>query len=100
MKQSELFTKTEKEIPRDEQSVNAQLLIKAGFIDKLAGGIYSYLPLGLRVYKKVEAIIREEMNKLGGQEILMPALHPKKIWEKTGRWKELEVLYKTKDGSK
>ncbi|HDH07424.1 MAG TPA: prolyl-tRNA synthetase, partial [Candidatus Moranbacteria bacterium] len=59
MRQSELFTKTKKEVPKDEVSVNAQLLIKAGFIDKLAAGIYSFLPLGLRVLKKIENIIRE-----------------------------------------
>jgi len=97
MKQSKLFTKTEKKFPKDEVSFNAQLLIKAGFIDKLTGGIYSFLPLGLRVLKKIENIVRQEMNAIGGQEILMPALHPKNIWEKTGRWNTLDVLYKTKD---
>ncbi|GBE16773.1 proline--tRNA ligase [bacterium BMS3Abin15] len=99
MRQSELFTKTKKEVPKDEVSVNAQLLIKAGFIDKLAAGIYSFLPLGLRVLKKIENIIREEMNTIGGQEILMPALHPKDLWEKTGRWDMMDDLYKIKDVS-
>jgi len=97
MKQSQLFTKTRKEVPKDEVSKNAQLLLKAGFIDKLAGGIYSYLPLGFRALKKVENIIREEMDTLGGQEVLMPALHTKQAWEPTGRWETLDVLYKLKD---
>ena len=80
MKQSELFTKTTKEVPKDEQSLNAQLLIRAGFIDKLMAGVYTLLPLGWRVYKKVEQIIREEMNAIGGQEVYMPSLQPKKRW--------------------
>jgi prolyl-tRNA synthetase len=99
MRQSQLFTRTTKELPKDEVSTNAQLLIQAGYIDKLAGGIYSYLPLGLRSFKKIEAIIREEMNALGSQELLMPALHTKQAWEPTGRWDTLDVLYKIKDAS-
>ena len=67
MKQSHLFTKTRKEAPSDEVSKNAQLLIRAGFIHKEMAGVYSYLPLGLRVLKKIEQIIREEMNSIGGQ---------------------------------
>jgi prolyl-tRNA synthetase len=101
MKQSQLFTKTQKNAPRDEESINAQLLIRAGFIDKLMAGVYTLLPLGLRVYKKVENIIREEMNAIGGQEVFMPSLNPKENWEKTGRWELLdEDVYKTKDGEK
>ncbi|MCX6759493.1 MAG: His/Gly/Thr/Pro-type tRNA ligase C-terminal domain-containing protein [Candidatus Nealsonbacteria bacterium] len=92
MRQSQLFTKTIKETPREEISVNAQLLIRAGFIDKLMAGIYSYLPLGFRVFKKIENIIREEMNRIGGQEVLMPALHPKNLWEKTDRWQYPEMF--------
>ena len=100
MKQSELFTKTQKNAPSDEISINAQLLIRAGFADKLMAGVYSFLPLGLRVMKKIENIIREEMNALGGQEIYMPTLHPKENWQKTGRWEKMdEDVYKTKDGS-
>lgn len=94
MLQSKLFTKTVKESPKDELSFNAQLLIRAGFIDKLSAGVYSFLPLGLRVYSKVCSIIREEMDAIGGQEILMPALSPKENWEKTGRWESLDVLFK------
>jgi len=98
MRQSKLFTKTIKENPKDEVSINAQLLIRAGFIDKLTAGVYSYLPLGLRVLKKIQNIVREEMNKIDGQEILMPALTPKEIWETTKRWDEIDVLFKM-DGS-
>jgi len=94
MKQSLLFTHTLRETPKDEVSLNAQLLIRAGFVDKLMSGVYSYLPLGLRVLDKIKAIIREEMNAINGQEILMPALTPKENWEKTGRWKDLDVLFR------
>ena len=97
MRQSQLFTKTFKNAPKDEISVNAQLLTKGGFIQKLGAGIYSFLPLGFLVLKKIENIIREEMNAIGGQELLMPALHPKEIWEETGRWESADYLYKFKD---
>src|SRR3989338_1368042 len=86
MKQTKLFGKTQKEAPKDEVSVNAILLTRAGFIDKLTAGAYTYLPLGLRVLEKIKAIVREEMVAIGGQEILMPALHPKEPWATTGRW--------------
>lgn len=86
MKQSQLFTKTRKEAPKDEVSVNAQLLIRAGFVNKEMAGAYSYLPLGLRVLNKISNIIREEMNAIGGQEIYMTVLQEKETWEKTGRW--------------
>lgn len=92
MKQSQIFTKTSKEAPRDEKSINAQFLIRAGFVDKLMAGVYSYLPLGLRVLKKIENIIREEMNKIGGQEALFPALHPKENWQRTDRWRYPEMF--------
>jgi len=94
MLQSKLFTKTSKETPKDEVSTNAQLLIRAGFVDKLMAGVYSYLPLGLRVLTKIQNIVREEMNNIGGQEILMPALHPKDLYDKTGRWDKIDVLFK------
>ncbi|MBI5306558.1 hypothetical protein HZB04_03165 [Candidatus Wolfebacteria bacterium] len=100
MKQSELFTKTKRENPGDEEAINARLLIRAGFIDKLMAGVYTFLPLGLRALKKIENIIRDEMNKAGGQEILMPALQPKENWIKTGRWDSMDDLYKVKDASK
>lgn len=96
MLQSHLFTKTSKEAPKDEESINARFLIRAGFIDKLMAGVYTFLPLGWRVLNKIENIVREEMNKIGGQEILMPALHPKENWEKTSRWQTFDALYKLK----
>ncbi|MEK7118759.1 MAG: aminoacyl--tRNA ligase-related protein [Patescibacteria group bacterium] len=99
MLQSQLFTKTRREAPKDEVAKNAQLLIRAGYIDKLAAGVYTYLPLGLRVLKKIEQIIREEMNAAGGVELLMPSFHPKELWEKTGRWGTMTDLYKVADSS-
>jgi prolyl-tRNA synthetase len=98
MRQSQLFTKTIKELPKDETSFNAQILLRAGFISKESAGIYSYLPLGLKVLNKISGIIREEMDKIGGQEILMPALTPKDGWTKTGRWETLDVLFKLAGG--
>ncbi len=94
MKQSKLFTRTLKEEPKDEVSFNARVLIRAGFIDKLAAGIYTLLPLGLKVHQKICQIIREEMTAIGGQEILMPALIPKENWEATGRWENFDALFK------
>ena len=99
MLQSKLFTKTRREAPKDEVSKNAQLLIRGGYIDKLQAGVYSYLPLGWRVFKKIEEIIREEMNAVGGQELFLPTLHPKENWEKTGRWSAMDDLYKVTDSS-
>lgn len=95
MRLSQLFTKTSKEIPADEVSKNAQLLIRAGYVDKLTAGVYSYLPLGLKVLNRIGQIIREEMNAIGGQEVAMPSLHPKANWEKTGRWDTYDTLFKT-----
>ena len=97
MKVSQFFTHTQKEAPKDEPSRNAALLIRAGFVDKLSAGVYSYLPLGFRVLKKIENIIREEINKLGAEELLLPALHPKENWEMTGRWGTIDDLYKVTD---
>jgi prolyl-tRNA synthetase len=94
MRQSFLFTKTKKEIGEEEISLNASLLIRAGYIDKLAAGIYTYLPLGLRVLRKIEDIIRQEMNNIEGQEILMPAVTPKENWQITKRWEGFDALFK------
>lgn len=96
MRYSKLFGTTRKTIPSDAESANAKFLLKGGFVDQLAAGIYSWLPLGLRVLRKVEGIVREEMGNLGAQELLLPALHPKENWEKTGRWKSMDVLFKIK----
>lgn len=94
MRQSVLFPKTRKEAPKDAESVNHKLLVRAGFIDQLMAGSWTLLPLGFRVVNKINQIIREEMNAIGGQELLMPLLHPKSVWEETGRWeKAKEVMY-------
>jgi prolyl-tRNA synthetase len=102
MKQSQLFYKTLKESPKEEKSLNARLLIRGGFISKEMAGVWSYLPLGLRVLKNIEKIIREEMGKIGGQETLMSILQPKEIWMETGRWeKEIgKIMYKVKEEEK
>lgn len=94
MRQSHLFTRIARDLPKDETSFNAQILMRAGFIDKLGAGIYTFLPLGLRVLNKINRVVRQEMVKIGGQEILMPALHPKENWEATGRWETLDALFK------
>lgn len=96
MKYSQLFGKTSKQVPGDETSINAKLLIKSGFIRKEVAGVYNYLPLGLRVLVKITNIVREEMNTAGGQEILLSALQNKANWEKTGRWQSFDVLFKVK----
>src|SRR3984957_2264210 len=96
MKQSQLFTKIERTAPKDETTINAQLLQRAGFVSKLMSGVYSYLPLGLRTLRKIENIVREEMNAVGGEEILMSMLHPKSIWTTTGGWDKIDVLFKLK----
>ncbi len=94
MRYSQTFAKTQRTDPKDEVAVNAKYLMRGGFIDKLMAGSYTLLPLGRRVERKIEQIIREEMDKTGAQEILMPLLHPKEIWNETGRWdKAKEVMY-------
>ena len=98
---SKLFGKTTKSIPKDEVSINAKLLIQAGFIDKLMSGSYTLLPLGRLVELKLEQIVRDEMNLLGSEEILMPLMHPKSIWNETGRWDSAkEVMYQFKKDGK
>lgn len=103
MRQTELFTKTRKEAPKDEISKNAILLTRAGFIHKEMAGVYSFLPLGLGVIKNIKKIIAEEMEKLGSQEIIMSTLQNKEIWEKTDRWddEKVDVWFKStfKNGS-
>lgn len=91
MRQSQLFTKTRKEAPADEVAKNAQLLIRAGYISKEMAGVYAYLPLGMRVQEKIKTIVREEMNAIGAQELIMTALQNKQVWEQTGRWDDEKV---------
>lgn len=98
MRLSQLFTKTRKNEPADEVSKNAQLLIKAGFIYKEMAGVYAYLPLGLKVLENIKNIVREEMNLIGGKELIMTSLQTKETWEKTTRWDDevVDVWFKTK----
>lgn len=91
MKQSSLFTKTRREAPADEVSKNAILLTRAGFIHKELAGVYSYLPLGLRTLNRIVEVIRQEMNAIGGQEMVLTALQDKSLWEKTDRWDDEKV---------
>lgn len=95
---SKLVGRTNKTAPADEVAKNAQLLIRGGFINKEMAGVYAFLPLGLRVIEKIKQIIREEMNDIGGQEIIMSSLQPKELWEKTGRWSDdtVDVWFKSK----
>lgn len=95
MRRSEAFIKTQKETPADADSINAALLTRGGFVKKHMAGAYALLPLGLKTYKKIENIVREELNSIGAQELLMNVLQPKELWEETNRWKEIEeVMYK------
>lgn len=95
MKQSLLFSKTVKSAPAIAASANHDLLVRGGFIDQLAAGIYSYLPLGFKVLTSISRIIREEMDAIGGQEVFLPALHPKENWVETDRWETMDILFKT-----
>lgn len=98
MRVSQLFTKTSKTVPADETAKNAQLLIQAGYVYKVMAGVYAYTPLGLRVLEKIKQIVREEMNVVHGQEIIMSSLQRKETWEGTGRWDDevVDVWFKSK----
>lgn len=98
MKLSKLFTKTLKDAPADEVAKNAQLLIRAGYIYKVMAGVYAYTPLGLKVLENIKQVVREEMNAVGGQELLMSSLQNKDTWEGTGRWDDgvVDVWFKSK----
>jgi prolyl-tRNA synthetase len=97
MRQSKLFTKTRKEAPADEVAKNAQLLIRAGYIFKNMAGAYTFLPLGLRVLERINKIIREEMDAIGGQEMVMASLQDSSLWEASNRWSDeaVDVWFKT-----
>lgn len=98
MRVSHLFTKTLKNAPADEVAKNAQLLIRAGFVYKEMAGVYAYLPLGLRVLENIKQIVREEMNAIDSNELIMTSLQRKEVWEKTTRWSDdvVDVWFKTK----
>ena len=100
MRWSQYFIPTLKESPADAEILSHKLLLRAGLVRKLTGGLYTFLPLGLRVMRKIENIIREEMNRSGAIEVLMPALQPTDIWQQSGRYETArDVLYKVKDRS-
>ena len=98
MRQSQLFSKTLKNVAKEDQSINAQLLERGGFVYKNMAGVYSFLPLGLRVLQKIIQIIREEMNAIGGQEVTLNSLQDPEIWKKTDRWNDekVDIWFKTK----
>jgi prolyl-tRNA synthetase len=96
MKLSKLAFQVAKNPPANADTVNHKLLVQAGYVRQLMAGVYTYTPLGLKVLRKIESIIREEMNAVGGQEILMPALQPKANWVTTGGWDKIDVLFKLK----
>jgi prolyl-tRNA synthetase len=100
MKWTQTLIPTLREAPADAEIVSHKLLLRAGLIRKLAGGVYTFLPLGLRALRKVEKIIREEMDRAGGIEVLMPALQPPEIWQQSGRAETAKnVLFKVRDSS-
>ena len=98
MRVTHLFTKTSKNAPSDEVAKNAQLLARAGYIYKVMAGVYAYTPLGIKVLENIKQVVREEMNGIGGQELIMTALQPKDVWETTTRWDDdvVDVWFKTK----
>ena len=98
MRLPQLFTKTLREAPGGEVAKNSQLLTRGGFIFKNMAGVYSMLPLGVRVLDKIRRIIREEMNAIGGQELYLNTLQDKSLWDKTGRWNIEDVMYEWQDG--
>jgi len=98
MRMSQLFYYPQKEMPRDVEAISHMLMLKSCMIERVASGIYDFLPLGFRVLKKIEDIIRREMLAIGAQEVLLPALHPSELWKMTGRWDEYgEELFKLTD---
>jgi prolyl-tRNA synthetase len=98
MKATKLFFKTRKESPKDADSINANVLVRGGYVQKHMAGVYGLLPLGLKVYRKIENIVREGMNSIDGQEIMMNVLQPRELWDETGRFSEIsEIMYQFKD---
>ncbi|MCL4419603.1 His/Gly/Thr/Pro-type tRNA ligase C-terminal domain-containing protein [Patescibacteria group bacterium] len=96
MLQSQLFVKTLNQPPKEADTINHKLLVQAGFVRQVMAGVYTYLPLGLKVLNKISEITRQEINALGSQEILMPILHPSALWKQTGGWDNVDVLFKIK----
>ena len=88
MRTSQLQIATTKESPADAEVISHQLMLRAGMIRRLAAGLYTWMPLGLRVLRKIENIVREEMDRTGAAEVLMPAVQPSELWEESGRWQQ------------
>jgi prolyl-tRNA synthetase len=100
MRYSRMFIPTLKEAPSDAEAISHKLMVRAGFVRQLAAGLYIYLPLGIRVMEKINRIIREEMNAIGGQEVTMPVLNPGEVWQQTGRWDVIgDEMFRLKDRS-
>src|SRR5436190_4740967 len=98
---SQSFIPTLKETPSDAEIISHKLLLRAGLVRKLTGGLYTFLPLGVRVIRKIEKIVREEMDRAGALEVLMPALQPPEIWQKSGRYESMaDALFKVRDSAK
>ncbi len=98
MLQSKLFYQTLRHLPGKAETISHQLLLKGGFVEQVAAGIYNFLPLGYRVLRRIEGIIREEMNRIGGQEVFLAALQPKKLWQESDRWDKMDPpLFKLRD---
>ncbi len=96
MKLSESFVNTLREAPKDAETINHKLLVRAGYVRQLMAGVYTYLPFGQIVLNKISQIVREEMNAIGGKEVLMPLMHPAENWKKTDGWDKIDVLFKVK----
>src|SRR5574341_1164468 len=98
MRYSRLFIPTLKEAPSEAEAISHKLMVRAGFVRQIAAGLYIYLPLGMRVMAKINQIIREEMNAIGGQEVTMPVLNPAEVWQQTGRWDAIgDEMFRLKD---
>jgi prolyl-tRNA synthetase len=96
MKFSETFVTTLRDAPKDAETVNHKLLVRAGYVRQLMAGVYTYLPFGQKVLNKISQIVREEMNAIGGKEVFMPLMHPAENWKKTGAWDKSDVLFHVK----
>src|SRR5713101_104151 len=97
MKLSTSFVPTLREEPADAEAISHKLMLRAGLVRQLAAGVFVWLPLGQRVLDRINAIIREEMNAIGGQEITMPVIHPAEIWKQSGRWEGIPEMFKLQD---
>ena len=95
---SRMLIPTMREVPSEAEAISHKLMLRAGYVRQLAAGLYIYLPLGLRVMRKITAILKDEMDAIGAQEVSMPVMHPAEIWQKTGRWYEIkDEMFRLKD---